>query len=564
MDRGTLSFFLDGMKYGEHVVADLGVAFDSLAGGRPTVKPLTLFPAFGFRKVHDRVTLTGKWLSGTGVHPASALADAAGAAELLYCWEHGARNGSATELATEPSPAAPALDLPNWLYSEAWQDWCRWRRGRWRRLTTRAHPALAADLDCAPLACVRASVQLGLRFPLFAGDRVRMARSGGRALETPETAVVRGALGGRLFYQVETQRSEATAGDAGRAWCWLQSDVEGLEVVARAAEVPLWAAAATLAPSAVNRGGWLRVVYEGGAVMRDGVEIDCSQQLGALERGAVVPALERRINSSNVARYLVAHEGLTGWVSERIRGNDEELIMHRISAAAAAAAGADGAAEAVAALAAAAAAAEASDPAGGAVGSEGAEGDATDAGVAAAEAANAAAAAAAAAAASAGPEDACAWLDGEDAFAAAAAAGDSDGSGGFGGGFDPAALDVREAFVAVASTTGGVGGGRWTAEQDMQLTDTINELCDYYGEEPQNLSFRELWQGLAARDAAAAAAAEGNHVAAVLSGKGKEALRGVPAQHLLARVAVLRVFNSRLGRALPMLCPTLPEEDWER
>lgn len=33
MDRGMLSFFLDGMKYGEHILADLGVAHEGLLGG---------------------------------------------------------------------------------------------------------------------------------------------------------------------------------------------------------------------------------------------------------------------------------------------------------------------------------------------------------------------------------------------------------------------------------------------------------------------------------------------------------------------------------------------------
>jgi hypothetical protein len=30
MNRGRLSFFLDGMKYGEHTIADLGNVFDHL------------------------------------------------------------------------------------------------------------------------------------------------------------------------------------------------------------------------------------------------------------------------------------------------------------------------------------------------------------------------------------------------------------------------------------------------------------------------------------------------------------------------------------------------------
>ena len=41
-DRGTLSFFLDGLKYGDHVVSDLGVAFGegSSGQGSETVRKL--------------------------------------------------------------------------------------------------------------------------------------------------------------------------------------------------------------------------------------------------------------------------------------------------------------------------------------------------------------------------------------------------------------------------------------------------------------------------------------------------------------------------------------------
>ena len=50
---------------------------------------------------------------------------------------------------------------------------------------------------------MRASVALGLRTPLFAGDRVRCARSCGRALEQPEEAIVLGAHRGMLWYRAD-------------------------------------------------------------------------------------------------------------------------------------------------------------------------------------------------------------------------------------------------------------------------------------------------------------------------------------------------------------------------
>ena len=55
----------------------------------------------------------------------------------------------------------------------------------WHRCATRASASAddaftpaQLDLDALPLACVRASVQLGLRRPLFSGDRVLIKRAG--------------------------------------------------------------------------------------------------------------------------------------------------------------------------------------------------------------------------------------------------------------------------------------------------------------------------------------------------------------------------------------------------
>ncbi|KAH9090669.1 hypothetical protein Ae201684P_014464 [Aphanomyces euteiches] len=60
MEAGKLSFFMDGIKFGEHIVTDLGVAFDGLKNDRH-IK--TLYPCIGLRKSGDKVTLNGKWIS---------------------------------------------------------------------------------------------------------------------------------------------------------------------------------------------------------------------------------------------------------------------------------------------------------------------------------------------------------------------------------------------------------------------------------------------------------------------------------------------------------------------
>lgn len=53
------------MKYGEHIIANLGEAFDNLSvPGR--VKPRTLFPVVGMMRNNDRVALNPRWFSSIG------------------------------------------------------------------------------------------------------------------------------------------------------------------------------------------------------------------------------------------------------------------------------------------------------------------------------------------------------------------------------------------------------------------------------------------------------------------------------------------------------------------
>jgi hypothetical protein len=66
----------------------------------------------------------------------------------------------------------------------------------------------------------------------------------------------------------------------------------------------------------------LRIVCPEGAIVRDGVEIDSSLHICALEMGEIIDAYDRCINSSGVMRYRTAN----GWVSEQTRGHGRELI----------------------------------------------------------------------------------------------------------------------------------------------------------------------------------------------------------------------------------------------
>ena len=65
--------------------------------------------------------------------------------------------------------------------------------------------------------------------------------------------------------------------------------------------------------------------------MREGIEIDTSEIITTIERGTVLFALERRVNSSSIARYKVFHNNKIGWVSERIRGGNEDQMVLRVT-----------------------------------------------------------------------------------------------------------------------------------------------------------------------------------------------------------------------------------------
>ena len=73
-------------------------------------------------------------------------------------------------------------------------------------------------------------------------------------------------------------------------------------------------------------------------VVRSDIEIfDGSENMGNIPLETVIPAtdiIERRLNSCGVARYLINHEGVgRGWISGRIRGGKEELIVEEIPVA---------------------------------------------------------------------------------------------------------------------------------------------------------------------------------------------------------------------------------------
>jgi hypothetical protein len=376
-DSGRLSFFVDSIKYGEHILSDLGCAFEALSpfgftgdgcgsggAGRGAskafdssrsgrfaafgaVRPKALWPVIGMRHVGDRVTFSGKWMTSYGIDGVSMLRNACAVDDILL---HYTKKSNETRV--EPSTSSSIFSdkayrkIPHSLRSEAFYEYKRWREDRWYRTGTRgsgplklAFNNLFIDLDRTPFACAIACANIGLGFVLLPGDKVRVKRSAGRILELTEEALVLGAYQGRLWYRLISQRSDGGSLSEGgdRAWFWNESEVVKESLVPTGSlwqgniELPMLSRFKCTAP------GGLRVIYSGGAVMRTDLEIFAeSTTLGIISFGTIIlqqDVLECRVNSCGVLRYRVKYDPLgEGWISERIRGGKEDLIVESMAA----------------------------------------------------------------------------------------------------------------------------------------------------------------------------------------------------------------------------------------
>ena len=450
-------------------------------------------------------------------------------------------------------------------------------------------------------------------------------RAGGKVLDQPEEAIVLGAHRGLLWYRVDSQKGEAaTLEGATRPWCWVASDVEDLELKADSPNIP-----PTIRPLVIStrlgcmehfRGGLLRTVYPDGAIVRDGLEIDCSDEIGRLEIGTVVYASERRVNSCDIARFLIEYElpvsqgsgTVQGWVSERIRGGDEALIMEKVRP---------------------------DDPSCLYV----ADGNETPSSLAGAAASKRATADDDAKEDKACDEEegscdpiqaivrrwarrlkrAAQWALAEDTKSAAEAphCAASIATATLDAWLEPSSIPEGRAettrygefsaFHDLAKRYNPPHTGSesptsiiWDTEADMQLAEVLHEWCNFFGvSDFHNLPFRNLHAMLLRAATATAAASstvdkvEGRALrgmselcetdaklysalskrpklkfvqAASTQPQGKSTSNGngmLPSEssvdQLLARAAVLCVFNNRMRSALPFLCLSLPEEEWE-
>jgi len=363
-DSGRISFFFDGLKYGEHILNDLGCAFENLSpfgfnvdgcgsGGagqgapsgtegsrsgrylaQGSVRPRTLWPVVGLRNHGDRVTFSSKWSSSYGVDSASTIRNILATDEIMLSFLN------AEERIRDAGMKLKLFDLPNWFIGEGFAEYKSWNSNLWRRTSTRGSGqfpltsfGLDVDLDSSLLACASASALLGLQRPLLSGHRVCLKRSAGRILELAEEAIVLGSYQGRLYYQIVSMKSEGgslTEG-GGRAWFWDESEVvDGIEPLNEQKGKDIVVLPLMDRFRCTSSGG-LKVVYEGGAVIRSDLEIfEGSLNLGSLPIDTVIPktdVLERRVNACGVVRYRVRFEEMEGWISSKIRGGEEEPIL---------------------------------------------------------------------------------------------------------------------------------------------------------------------------------------------------------------------------------------------
>eukprot|EP01038_Epipyxis_sp_PR26KG_P004035 gene4035-5772_t len=331
MNRGRLLFFLDGLKYGEHTIADLGEAYDNLSNGL-SVKPKTLYPIVGLSKGMDRVALTSRWLSSVGAHPQEELVLYRKAWSLLSSWSI----ERPVQLSSEP------FQNHLWIYRDAWRHWLQWRSNKHMRVRTRCKSSAMSMpllLDTSHRSCVEASIRLGLGNALFSGDYVAFTKSSGRALGTKEEAVILGAYNGCLWYRYDAQfnntGSSCLLDSPSLAWCLLPNDTEGMTLIRRRpfefSQLRKEIVDLPLPRIPTFQGGLIYLFHESGAVVRDGLEIDHSDVLCTIPTSTTIYAVEKRMNSSNIFRYRVLYEGNYGWISEKMRGGTEEVMLSKVS-----------------------------------------------------------------------------------------------------------------------------------------------------------------------------------------------------------------------------------------
>ena len=159
-------------RYGEHVLTDLGPAFNE--GNSTAVKSFrgrTMYPAVGIRRAGDKLTLSHKWLSCPGVPSHRYLSDAAWLSQLLGSWGRVTSPGRGAGAEYWTKLVAPARAR---LARDAWRQWQRWAsNGQFLRVKSRG--GVYVDINTSEAAC------RAIGSPFNAGDVVTVSSTNGRS-----------------------------------------------------------------------------------------------------------------------------------------------------------------------------------------------------------------------------------------------------------------------------------------------------------------------------------------------------------------------------------------------
>ena len=225
MDAGRLSFFLDGYKFGERVVKDMGVAFpnprlqdNSLRGSGAGKRGRVLFPCVGFRTGGGKVRLLRKWSSIAAVPAAEDARRCAELKLLLHRWSNGGMGERG--------------NIPKWFQEESLAEFRRMREGP-RLQQHRIRPGRRLEwFDCSRAAIAAVCAQNPALEGIESGDvvahRLHAASSGGGEPVDERIEIV-GARRGMLW-------GRRTQG--GDAWYWLPGEIGDLSIVQRSASSP--------------------------------------------------------------------------------------------------------------------------------------------------------------------------------------------------------------------------------------------------------------------------------------------------------------------------------------
>ena len=239
LDIGEISFFIDALKFGEHVMRDLGPAFfpNNLTSRNPikwnpTGEMQFLYPAIGLKRFSDNaVSVSSKYIS----FPATESIDQVKNMSLLYQLLKGHFKVSSDEedahhgqvIDTNNLLPQKRLKLPQWFVQKAYAHYLRWSENRYRLVQSRAGGRFV-EIDISQEAMINACKN-HVDPPLFVGEKVKVFQNQGRELSIPENAIVLGTRLNRIWYSiVSVSNHEGFSHGATWAFYWEPEELGAL------------------------------------------------------------------------------------------------------------------------------------------------------------------------------------------------------------------------------------------------------------------------------------------------------------------------------------------------